>query len=726
MKKIFLYIAITLGLLSCNHKDSLWQEVVEDLDERVETLEMLCAEMNTNITSLQTIVDVLQSNDFITSIVEIKKDGKVVGYTITFGKHDPITIYHGQDGKDGADGKDGQDGQDGADGKDGQDGQNGADGKDGSTPVIGVAQDTDGVYYWTLNGEWLLDDDGNKLPVSGEDGKDGANGADGKDGQDGADGKDGITPLLKIENGYWYISYDNGVTWTESGKATGDNGQDGQNGTDGKDGQDGTNGQDGVTPLLKIENGYWYISYDNGATWAQLGKATGEDGKDGANGTNGTDGKDGQDGIDGSNGQDGITPQLKIENGYWYVSYDNGATWTQFGKATGADGQDGQNGTDGKDGQDGKDGVTPQLKIEEGYWFISYDNGATWTQLGKATGENGQDGKDGADGADGKDGQNGADGKDGQDGDSMFQSVTQDENYVYFTLADGTVIKIAKASEEEQPNSEFMFIVTYNANGGEGTMKPDTFYYGVSKQLSEIKYTKSLYSFTKWNTKADGSGIPYEDSQTLMISKNITLYAQWEELPLVVHEYVDLGLSVKWATCNIGATVAEEYGDYFAWGEVKTKESYYDGTYKWYNGSYTSITKYNIDTKYGTVDNKTILESGDDAACVNWGGVWRMPTDAEIIELCTECDWTWITQNGVNGYKVTSKSNNNSIFLPATGFKSGKNTYNASINGYYWSSTLYSTASYLAYGLDFGLDEGVGGRNDSSRTLGMPIRPVCP
>jgi hypothetical protein len=273
-----------------------------------------------------------------------------------------------------------------------------------------------------------LDDNGNKLPVSG---KDGQNGADGKDGQDGADGKDGISPLLKIENGYWYISYDNGATWTESGKATGDNGQNGQNGTDGK------GGQDGVTPLLKIENGYWYISYDNGATWAQLGKATGEDGKDGADGTNGTD---------------GITPQLKIENGYCYVSYDNGATWKQFGKATGADGQDGQNGTDGKDGQDGKDGVTPQLKIEEGYWFISYDNGATWTQLGKATGENGKDGKDGADG---EDGQNGTDGKDGQDGDSMFQSVTQDENYVYFTLADGTVIKIAKGNNTNgQPNGD--------------------------------------------------------------------------------------------------------------------------------------------------------------------------------------------------------------------------------------------------------------------------------
>lgn len=96
----------------------------------------------------------------------------------------------------------------------------------------------------------------------------------------------------------------------------------------------------------------------------------------------------------------------------------------------------------------GKDGITPLLKIENDYWFVSYDEGETWTQLGKATGE------DGKDGADGKDGQNGADGKDGQDGDSMFQSVTQDENYVYFTLADGTVIKIAKGNGNSQPNGD--------------------------------------------------------------------------------------------------------------------------------------------------------------------------------------------------------------------------------------------------------------------------------
>ena len=121
MKKIhLLLLGLTICLFSACH-DKLW-DAIDGLDARVAKLEELCKEMNTNITSLQTIVDVLQSNDFITSIVEIKKDGKVVGYTITFGKHDPITIYHGQDGKEGADGKDGQDGTNGKDGQDGADG----------------------------------------------------------------------------------------------------------------------------------------------------------------------------------------------------------------------------------------------------------------------------------------------------------------------------------------------------------------------------------------------------------------------------------------------------------------------------------------------------------------------------------------------------------------------------------------------------------------------------
>ena len=247
MKRIhLLLLGLTICLFSACH-DKLW-DAIDGLDARVAKLEELCKEMNTNIVSIQTIVNVQQSGDYITGIVEVKKDGKVIGYTITFGKHEPITIYNGEDGS-------------------------------ATAPIIGVAEDTDGVYYWTLNGEWLLDDNGNKLPVSG------------------------------------------------------------------------------------------------------------------------------------------------------------------------------------KDGQNGANGTMPQLKIEEGYWYISYDNGATWTQLGKATGE---------------DGQNGDKGDKGDTGDSMFQSVTQDENYVYFTLADGTVIKIAKGSgSNDQPNEEFLFTISYDPNGGEGIMLPD-------------------------------------------------------------------------------------------------------------------------------------------------------------------------------------------------------------------------------------------------------------
>jgi hypothetical protein len=282
MKKLsLLLLSVTLCLFSACH-DDIWN-AIDGLDARVAKLEELCKEMNTNITSLQTIVDVLQSNDYITSIVEIEKNGEVVGYTITFGKHDPITIYHGQDGK------------------------NGQDGKDGDTPVIGVAQDTDGVYYWTLNGEWFLDDNGNKINC-------------------------------------------------------------------------------GTTPLLKIEEGYWYVSYNNGNTWEKID-----------------------------------------------------------------------------------------------------DTGAF-----------------------------------------MFQSVTQDENYVYFSLADGTVIKVKKENDS-QPNSEFIFTLTYDPNGGKGVMEKDVFYYGCAGKISSCTYQKEGCDFVSWNSKADGTGATYYSGSSIILDKNIILYAQWKK-----------------------------------------------------------------------------------------------------------------------------------------------------------------------------------------------------
>ena len=192
------------------------------------------------------------------------------------------------------------------------------------------------------------------------------------------------------------------------------------------------------------------------------------------------------------------------------------------------------------------------------------------------------------------------------------------------------------------------------------------------------------------------------------------------------HEYVDLGLSVKWATCNVGASKPEEYGDYFAWGETQPKNTYDWSTYKWCNGSYDTQTKYCTKNSYGTVDNKTQLELSDDAARANWGGSWRMPTHEEQEELRTQCTWTWTTQNGVYGYKVTSKKSgytNNSIFLPAAGYRYGSSLYDAGSDGYYWSSSLNTDYPSGAYYLYFDSDSVDWYYDD--RYIGFTVRPVC-
>ena len=172
------------------------------------------------------------------------------------------------------------------------------------------------------------------------------------------------------------------------------------------------------------------------------------------------------------------------------------------------------------------------------------------------------------------------------------------------------------------------------------------------------------------------------------------------------HEYVDLGLpsGLKWATCNVGANKPEEYGNYYAWGEIKTKDTYTERNSR-------------------TLDKTMKDISGNpeyDAATANWGGSWRMPTFNELEELRIKCSWTRITQNGVKGYKVTSKKNGNSIFLPAAGLRIGSSLYSAGSDGYYWSS---SPNNYFnAYCLYFNSSSHyVSNRN---RNLGHTVRPV--
>ena len=409
MKKLLAFAALfaVVALTSCKYDDDdLWNSV-HGLENRVAKLEELCKQMNTNISSLQTIVTALQNNVYVTGTTPLMKDGKEIGYTITFSKGNPITIYHGKDGQDG---------------------------EDGTTPTISVKKDTDGVYYWTLNGEFIVVD-GGKIQAEGKDGINGTN---------------GTTPQFKIENDYWFISYDNGNTWMQLGKATGENG---------KDGEDGVGGDSMFTGIdYKTSTDYVIFTLADGTqiklpTWSafealqRLCNETNtnlsalqtivtalqnndyitsvdpltEDGK--VVGYTIKFAKSNPIVIyNGKDGADGNTPVIGVKKDTDGIYY-----WTLDGEFIVVDEQKIKaQGTDGNNGADGSDGVTPKLEIREGYWWISYDNGANWTQLGKATGE------------------------DGKDADSI--KITQDENNVYFELADGTVITISKTGQSVDPN----------------------------------------------------------------------------------------------------------------------------------------------------------------------------------------------------------------------------------------------------------------------------------
>ncbi len=193
-------------------------------------------------------------------------------------------------------------------------------------------------------------------------------------------------------------------------------------------------------------------------------------------------------------------------------------------------------------------------------------------------------------------------------------------------------------------------------------------------------------------------------------------------MPEPICEYVDLGLSVKWATCNVGASRPENNGAYFAWGETKPKTIYDWDTYKWCNGSETTLTKYNVHSGYGVVDYKTQLDLSDDAARVNWGGNWRMPTDAEWTELREQCIWAWTTGKGIVGYTVISKSNNNKIFLPAAGHRYGSLLDFAGSGGYYWSSWVTTGSPNSAWVVNFNSNRVYG--YNGLRRYGFSVRPV--
>ena len=183
------------------------------------------------------------------------------------------------------------------------------------------------------------------------------------------------------------------------------------------------------------------------------------------------------------------------------------------------------------------------------------------------------------------------------------------------------------------------------------------------------------------------------------------------------NDYVDLGLpsGLKWATCNVGANSPEEYGNYYAWGEVVTKTEY----------SSSNCPTYKLTTSQlqaqGYIDGEGNLTAQYDAATANWGGNWRLPTKAEMQELIDNCTREWTTQNGVKGYKVTGP-NGNYIFLPAASYRFGSSLYDVGISGHYWSSAPHEGNSYNAYYLYFSSDNHY--VSNYGRNYGLSVRPV--
>ena len=196
------------------------------------------------------------------------------------------------------------------------------------------------------------------------------------------------------------------------------------------------------------------------------------------------------------------------------------------------------------------------------------------------------------------------------------------------------------------------------------------------------------------------------------------------------HQYVDLGLSVKWATCNIGANKPEEHGEYFSWGETENKRINNWETYRFTEGDKNEISKYCSNSQYGwheLADSLSALEPDDDVAHKKWGGNWRIPTKAEMKELLDNCTWTWTTRNDINGYLVTGKKpgyTDRSIFIPVTGAYDNGKLFGSKDHGHYWSRNCGTLYPADAYTLELSVREASVGME--SRCQSLAVRPVCP
>ena len=265
---------------------------------------------------------------------------------------------------------------------------------------------------------------------------------------------------------------------------------------------------------------------------------------------------------------------------------------------------------------------------------------------------------------------------------------------------------------------------------------PQTVAFTVKVSIGNIEQTSLLSSVNLQSGKEYNMNVLVLDSGIkIIVSGDINNWDKGEEIigdgQLPVPTAVDLGLSVKWASFNLGASAPEDYGNYYAWAETEPKSDYDWSTYKWFDNSSSSLTKYNNNSSYGVVDNMTELKDYnyvDDAARVNLGGKWRIPSDEEFGELINNCSWEWTTINNVSGYKVTSNLSGHTdkwIFLPAgaTRYQTGGGTVGS--YGCFWATSIRTNNPQVAYHLYITPSQHQNG-DDDNRFNGLSIRPVLP
>lgn len=303
------------------------------------------------------------------------------------------------------------------------------------------------------------------------------------------------------------------------------------------------------------------------------------------------------------------------------------------------------------------------------------------------------------------------------------ENVFRSSNYRYdgHSVRSVTVIRSVSGISIDKTNINLF-------EGGHATLT--TIVYPSTAAIKDVTWSSSNTSVVTVDANGVLTGIHEGIAQitATTVDGGFTASCEVTVSPAPVYEpFVDFGLSVMWANWNLGASSPEEYGDYYAWGETETKSEYSWSTYKWCNGSYSTMTKYCNNTSYGKYDGKTVLVPEDDAAHISLGGNWRMPTNEEWGELIDNCTWSWTTMNGVYGIKITSNKEGYTdkwMFLPAAGYRRGASLEMTGSYGNYWSSSLTTDAYpyyawYATFDSSMFIKSRYGGRDE-----GKSIRPV--